>query len=177
MSSILALLLLITFALLIVSLIKPGLVNRITRKQLSRKQSSLGLGTILIILFVLIGVTAPPPSEKSGSKVKGETATQEVASPSPENSPTPSASPSPSPTSTPSPSPSPAKTVISSPSPTTQSNSSSARSGCDLSYPTVCIAPPPPDLDCKDVSYKGFKVLPPDPHNFDGNHDGVGCER
>ena len=177
MSSILALLLLITFALLIVSLIKPGLVNRITRKQLSRKQSSLGLGTILIILFVLIGVTAPPPSEKSDSKVKGETATQEVASPSPENSPTPSASPSPSPTSTPSPSPSPAKTVISSPSPTTQSNSSSARSGCDLSYPTVCIAPPPPDLDCKDVSYKGFKVLPPDPHNFDGNHDGVGCER
>ncbi|KKR49645.1 MAG: WD40 domain protein beta Propeller [Candidatus Curtissbacteria bacterium GW2011_GWA1_40_16] len=173
MSSVLALLLLITLVLLIVSLVKPGLLNRIIKRELSRKQSSLGLGAILIILFVLIGITAPP-NEKSGSKVKGETATQEIASPSPENSPTPSPSPL---TSSPSPSPSPAKTVVSSPSPTTQPNSSSARSGCDSSYPTVCIAPPPPDLDCKDVSYKRFKVLPPDPHNFDGNHDGVGCER
>ena len=47
---------------------------------------------------------------------------------------------------------------------------------CDPSYPDVCIAPPPPDLDCKDVPYKRFRVLAPDPHNFDGNHDGVGCE-
>jgi hypothetical protein len=51
-----------------------------------------------------------------------------------------------------------------------------ARSGCDPSYPTVCIPPPPPDLDCKDIPYRRFKVLPPDPHHFDGNHDGVGCE-
>ena len=48
--------------------------------------------------------------------------------------------------------------------------------GCDPSYPTVCIPPPPPDLDCKDVPYRGFKVVPPDPHGFDGNRDGVGCE-
>jgi micrococcal nuclease len=47
---------------------------------------------------------------------------------------------------------------------------------CDPSYPTVCIPPPPPDLDCRDVPYRRFKVLPPDPHRFDGNHDGVGCE-
>ena len=47
---------------------------------------------------------------------------------------------------------------------------------CDLSYPTVCIPPPPPDLDCKDVPYRGFKVVPPDPHHFDGDHDGIGCE-
>ena len=47
---------------------------------------------------------------------------------------------------------------------------------CDPSYPDVCIAPPPPDLDCKDVPYRRFRVLAPDPHNFDGNHDGVGCE-
>jgi micrococcal nuclease len=49
-------------------------------------------------------------------------------------------------------------------------------SACDPSYPTVCIPPPPPDLDCKDVSYRNFKVLAPDPHHFDGDHDGVGCE-
>ena len=49
-------------------------------------------------------------------------------------------------------------------------------SNCDLSYPTVCIPPPPPDLDCKDIPYRRFTVLPPDPHNFDGDGDGIGCE-
>lgn len=52
------------------------------------------------------------------------------------------------------------------------------RSGrCDPSYPDVCIAPPPPDLDCADVPHRRFRVLPPDPHRFDGrDDDGVGCE-
>ena len=48
--------------------------------------------------------------------------------------------------------------------------------GCDPSYPTACIPPPPPDLDCGDVSYRRFTVLPPDPHHFDGDHNGLGCE-
>jgi hypothetical protein len=47
---------------------------------------------------------------------------------------------------------------------------------CHPSYPTVCIPPPPPDLDCADVPYRNFTVLQPDPHNFDGNNDGAGCE-
>jgi cardiolipin hydrolase len=47
---------------------------------------------------------------------------------------------------------------------------------CDPSYPTVCIPPPPPDLDCKDIPYRNFPVLPPDPHRFDGDKDGIGCE-
>jgi len=48
---------------------------------------------------------------------------------------------------------------------------------CDPSYPTVCIAPPPPDLDCGEIPYRRFTVLPPDPHGFDGNdNDGIGCE-
>jgi len=52
-----------------------------------------------------------------------------------------------------------------------------AKSGnCDPSYPTVCIPPPPPDLNCKDIPYRRFKVLPPDPHKFDSDKDGVGCE-
>lgn len=49
-------------------------------------------------------------------------------------------------------------------------------SGCDPAYPTVCIPPAPPDLDCGDITFRRFEVLPPDPHRFDGNHDGVGCE-
>jgi hypothetical protein len=48
---------------------------------------------------------------------------------------------------------------------------------CDPSYPTVCIPPAPPDLDCGDIPYRKFKVLPPDPHRLDGNdNDGIGCE-
>jgi micrococcal nuclease len=47
---------------------------------------------------------------------------------------------------------------------------------CDLSYPGVCIPPAPPDLDCGDIQYRRFQVLPPDPHNFDRDGDGVGCE-
>ena len=51
---------------------------------------------------------------------------------------------------------------------------------CAASYPTVCIPPPPPDLNCGDISYRRFTVLwnvpAPDPHHFDSNKDGVGCE-
>lgn len=48
---------------------------------------------------------------------------------------------------------------------------------CDPSYPDVCIPPYPPDLDCGDIPYKNFRVLPPDPHRFDGDKDGIGCEK
>ncbi len=48
--------------------------------------------------------------------------------------------------------------------------------GCEPSYPDVCIPPSPPDLDCGDVAYRRFTVYPPDPHRFDGDFDGVGCE-
>lgn len=47
---------------------------------------------------------------------------------------------------------------------------------CDPAYPTVCIPPPPPDLDCGQVAFTNFRVLAPDPHNFDSDGDGVGCE-
>ena len=51
-----------------------------------------------------------------------------------------------------------------------------SQGNCSPSYPDVCIPPPPPDLDCKDVPYRRFRVLPPDPHRFDADHDGIGCE-
>jgi parallel beta-helix repeat protein len=47
---------------------------------------------------------------------------------------------------------------------------------CDPSYPEVCIPPYPPDLNCGDISDRRFAVLPPDPHGFDWNNDGIGCE-
>jgi uncharacterized repeat protein (TIGR01451 family) len=51
---------------------------------------------------------------------------------------------------------------------------------CHASYPTVCIPPAPPDLDCGQISHRNFTVrhdVPdPDPHRFDGDRDGIGCE-
>jgi micrococcal nuclease len=49
--------------------------------------------------------------------------------------------------------------------------------GCDPAYPDACIPSPPPDLDCGDIGPRRFTVVPPDPHNFDGDFDGIGCER
>ena len=45
-----------------------------------------------------------------------------------------------------------------------------------VNYPDHCILPPPPDLDCGDITARRFRVLAPDPHRFDSNGDGIGCE-
>jgi micrococcal nuclease len=50
------------------------------------------------------------------------------------------------------------------------------RAGCDASYPDVCIPPPPPDLDCAQISFRRFRVVGADPQRFDADHDGIGCE-
>jgi micrococcal nuclease len=55
---------------------------------------------------------------------------------------------------------------------------------CSPAYPTVCIPPPPPDLDCPDsrssgpkTTFRRFQVIQhPDPHDFDADNDGIGCE-
>jgi micrococcal nuclease len=52
-----------------------------------------------------------------------------------------------------------------------------AQPDCDPAYPDVCIPPPPPDLDCVDIPYRRFRVLSSDPHRFDRDGDGIGCER
>jgi micrococcal nuclease len=66
------------------------------------------------------------------------------------------------------------------PPPSTTTNPSPPAGSCAPSYPDVCIPPPPPDLDCGQIPYKRFRVIHtvpnPDPHRFDGDHDGVGCE-
>lgn len=52
---------------------------------------------------------------------------------------------------------------------------------CHPSYPDYCIAPPPPDLDCPDITgRKPFRVRHDvrgaDPHGFDRDKDGRACE-
>lgn len=51
---------------------------------------------------------------------------------------------------------------------------------CHPAYPDFCLPGPDEvgDLNCCDIpQYRNFTVLAPDPHNFDGNGDGEGCER
>ena len=47
---------------------------------------------------------------------------------------------------------------------------------CDPSYSGACIPPPPPDLDCSDINERGFAIVGDDPHGFDTDNDGIGCE-
>jgi hypothetical protein len=47
---------------------------------------------------------------------------------------------------------------------------------CHPSYPDFCIPPPPPDLDCPDIGETDFTVQGTDPHGFDADNDGIGCE-
>lgn len=60
--------------------------------------------------------------------------------------------------------------------PTTQPQPTQRPGNCAAEYPTVCIPPPPPDLNCPDIPYRNFTVLAPDRHKFDTDNDGIGCE-
>ena len=57
------------------------------------------------------------------------------------------------------------------------STTTEAGNSWDPAYPSVCTPPPLPDLDCGEIEHRNFQVLPPDPHRFDRDRDGVGCER
>ena len=47
---------------------------------------------------------------------------------------------------------------------------------CDARYESVCIPAADRDLDCADIEPRRFEVTL-DPHGFDGDDDGIGCER
>lgn len=47
---------------------------------------------------------------------------------------------------------------------------------CDAAYPTICIPPPPPDLDCPNITERNFSVPVRDLHRFDTDNDGIGFE-
>jgi hypothetical protein len=48
--------------------------------------------------------------------------------------------------------------------------------GCDPSYPEICITTYSSKLVCADIPFRNFKVFLPDPHGFDSDADGIGCE-
>jgi hypothetical protein len=48
---------------------------------------------------------------------------------------------------------------------------------CDrVSYPDICVPPAPPYLSCSDIQDRNFRVRAPDPHRFDADGNGIGCE-
>lgn len=60
MTSILALLFLVAFGLFIWGLISPSSLSKLLKKSVSRKSAALGFGSLAFVLFVLVGITAPP---------------------------------------------------------------------------------------------------------------------
>ena len=54
-------------------------------------------------------------------------------------------------------------------------NNNPPQNDCDPSYPTLCLRSSP-DLDCGEISARQFPVRGRDPHGFDGDGDGIGCE-
>jgi len=49
---------------------------------------------------------------------------------------------------------------------------------CDrTSYPDICVPAAPPYLSCADIRDRNFRVRAPDPHNFDPDGNGIGCEQ
>ncbi|BDI20691.1 hypothetical protein ANSO36C_64930 (plasmid) [Nostoc cf. commune SO-36] len=60
---------------------------------------------------------------------------------------------------------------------TSQAIQPQQQNNCDPAYPDFCIPKNSPDLNCRDVTQRRFRVLPPDPHGFDRDGDGIGCER
>lgn len=56
-------------------------------------------------------------------------------------------------------------------------STTSSRQNCDPAYPDFCLSKDLPDLQCSDIKQRRFNVLPPDPHRFDGDKNGIGCEK
>lgn len=56
------------------------------------------------------------------------------------------------------------------------SSSGSSGQKCDPNYSGACVPPYPPDVDCGDISAKGFRVVSTDVHRLDQDKDGIACE-
>ena len=120
-------------------------------------------------------VLAPDPHGFDGDR--DGLGCEATEAPLPFAAPTSTPTPSPTPTGTPTPTATPTLVPTATPTPTRTPTPTPPPGGsCDPSYPGVCIPVFPPDLDCGEIVYRNFIVLEPDPHRFDGDNDGIGCE-
>lgn len=52
-----------------------------------------------------------------------------------------------------------------------------AANGCEPAYPDVCVPPAPPVLTCEQAGVSNVLIdAGGDPHGFDSDYDGIGCE-
>ncbi|MGZ8438747.1 MAG: HNH endonuclease family protein [Candidatus Limnocylindrales bacterium] len=65
--------------------------------------------------------------------------------------------------------------VVPVPSPTSAPTPAPAAAACDPNYAGYCVPIVPYDLDCSDIRHRVI-VVGVDIHQFDGDHDGIGCE-
>lgn len=147
---------------------------KVTKKSSSGGFQLLIWGISLAGVLLLGGCGAPAPAGITISSTPTTSPTSSIPLPPPEPTPVEAPPIEPPPVEPPPVQPPPVQPPPVEPPPVAEPP---ARSGCDESYPTVCIPPAPPDLDCGDIPHGSFKVLPPDPHGFDGkDNDGIGCE-
>jgi len=124
------------------------------------KITFIAIGIVIIgALFVIQDFGSQTITDPVQSQPTSQPPLQPTPKPAPEPAPILEPEPIPEPTSQP-----------------TQSQPVQSQNQCDSSYPSVCIPPYPPDLDCGEIGYSNFRVVPPDPHGFDGDRDGTGCE-
>jgi hypothetical protein len=137
-----------------------------------RRSISKALGcAVLTVAVALATFGCGSDTQNTAARAQAAPSTTEA---SPSDSLLPSATESPTPTAA------PAAAI-----PTTQTvpapvNTTTNKRACHPAYPDFCVPPPPPDLDCTSAGISGhtnFKVLPPDPHYLDADHDGIGCEQ
>lgn len=135
----------------------PDVANQELFVQLQQEAREAGRGLWSQAVATLSPATQPP---------------QPTSPPLPTNTPLPAFTATTAPQSTNTPEAAPTAVPI----PPTEPPPPPPSSNCDPSYPTVCIPPPPPDLDCGQIPHRDFTVLEPDPHGFDRDNDGIGCE-
>ena len=169
----------VAFVLGLIALVRGRL--RLWRLHLPTRKAAAVLTACSVATMGAVGELSPSPTPPPGAatavipREAPVSAAPEVEAPPPTRTPAPvvsSVAPRPTPAAT----PTPARKRRSPPPPPPPRTSAPPARNCDPSYPTVCIPPPPPDLDCGDIPYRNFPVRPPDPHRFDADNDGIGCE-
>jgi micrococcal nuclease len=72
---------------------------------------------------------------------------------------------------------SPASVPLTTAPPSTSAPAATGSTDCHPAYPDDCIPPAPPDLDCPDIARRvRVDHAHGDPHRFDADGDGAGCE-
>jgi len=177
MSGFFTLLLLLSLLALPVGLANPAKVLPWSRTK-TRRRAAITYGSVAAISLVMAGITAPETPQEQVVTPAPEPMLDGTPTPTPDSpSPTPTPEPPPAPTMEPTvEAPTPEPAVEAPPPEPEAAPADEPASNCDPAYPDSCIPPPPPDLDCGDIGERDFTVLAPDPHGFDREGDGIGCE-